>query len=355
VTVVRQPTRRAGRRPLERLVKAYGTPWRGALEDPVVHVLRTLGMGPGGEKGRFNPLASQQKFWPGWVTNGVTATDFLSWTVPKNARVVSITVLGAGAAGSSAFQAASGSTGGGGAGGGSGACAALTIPARFLPQTLYLSAAVGGLGTATSATAGGGGQITYVTDQPGVSDGPDVILASGNVPATSSATQATATAGATAGAAETIATRVNAVLAALGVWSAVVGVAGIVGGADTAAGGNITWGSIGLPTSGGAGGAGKNATTGHAGGNITGTDVYNTLTGGAASTTAAAGNGPNGWMFTNPYVGSGGAGGGSAGTTGTGGGGGNGGWGGGGGGNGSGVTSAASGNGGPGFVLISWW
>jgi hypothetical protein len=351
----RIPTRRCGRQPLARLVKAYGGIRTGCLDNPLQELKRILAMGPGGDDGRPHPRM-QQKFWPGIVPSAITATSWVSWSIPRNASMVKIVCQGAGAAGSGAFLAASGTTGGGGGGGGSGATAALIIPARWLPATLFLLIGVGGVGTSVSATAGGGGALSVVSDQPGILTLQDIVLTSGSVAATSSVTQATTSNGATAGVAETVATLTGQLWSGLGVWSAVAGQAGAAGGSSAAAGGSVTWGGAGLLVSGGAGGAGKTVNTGHAGGNITGAGKIPTLTGGAASTNTAAGNGTGGFQSSlRPYLGTGGAGGGSAGTTGTGGGGGQGGWGSGGGGNGSGPSALASGNGGPGFIIISWW
>ena len=70
------------------------------------------------------------------------------WVKPRGISMVHILALGQGGNGASATA---GATSAGGAGGGSGAQSTLLIPARMLPDILYVSAGAGGAGTAVAS------------------------------------------------------------------------------------------------------------------------------------------------------------------------------------------------------------
>lgn len=70
------------------------------------------------------------------------------WVKPRGISMVHILCLGQGGNGASATA---GATSAGGAGGGSGAQSSLLIPARMLPDILYVSGGAGGAGTAVAS------------------------------------------------------------------------------------------------------------------------------------------------------------------------------------------------------------
>lgn len=283
---------------------------------------------------------------------GTTTNQWSTWVKPRGCTMVNIVVIGCGGSGGSGAVGAN-STAAGGGGGGSGGQTAVTIPAAFLPDTLFVSVPVGGVAVASRVAV-----FPETTAQ-------STLAYANNGGTGGNATGATAGA---AGAAAAIAAITSMPLAGLGQYSFFIGQAGIIGGVAVA-GGNITIPATGLTVTGGAGGGGlpAAAAAGTAGGNITGVGQFPTLPGGAAQATATspANNGSNGLDFAFRGLGFalGGAGGGSSHGTATGAGlkggdGGKGGLGCGGGGGGGCLTGGVAGIGGKGgdgeVIIIAW-
>ena len=82
---------------------------------------------------------------------GTTTTDWQTWVKPRNATMVHMTLIGAGAGGGGGLTGAAGTARGGGSGGGSGAMTRILIPAYLLPDRLYLMVPRGGNGGNASA------------------------------------------------------------------------------------------------------------------------------------------------------------------------------------------------------------
>ena len=92
-------------------------------------------------------------------------TPWANWVKPRGVSMVYITCIGSGSGGGGGMTGATATVRGGGGGGASGAIARLIIPARFLPDTLYLQVGVGGAGGA-AAGAGGAGNRSFVSVAP---------------------------------------------------------------------------------------------------------------------------------------------------------------------------------------------
>lgn len=291
-------------------------------------------------------------FYGSKQASAITATGWTSWTKPKNISMVSFLCIGGGAGGGGGFTGASGTNRGGGGGGGSGALARLTVPAFFLPKTLFLLAGNGGVGGSGSGVAGVVGGRSIIADAVNsLGTAASTILVSGAV-AANGGVAGTAAGGQAGGSAETIATNILGVYQGVGLWTAIAGMAGTAAGALNANGVALTFGAVGIPLTGGTGAGSLNTTdTDRAGGAITGAGILPTVPGGVA----AAGAGNPGLHLEAPWLNTGGTGGGTAGAAGTGGRGGNGSWGSGGGGGGAGVTGGAGGDGGSGLILIMSW
>ena len=121
------------------------------------------------------PSQQQQRFWV-YTGDGVSrgaglGSAYQTWIKPPGISFVHIIAVGAAGGGSGAYiyQAATASRGG--SGGGSGAMTSVFLPAYLVPDTLYISVAVGGNGGAasnsTSANVGSNGiGATYVAFYP---------------------------------------------------------------------------------------------------------------------------------------------------------------------------------------------
>jgi hypothetical protein len=287
--------------------------------------------------------------------------DWVPWEKPSNIIMVSITCIGGGGGGGSGFPSATATARGGGGGGASGGFSTLKIPANLLPDTLYVSAGLGGNGGASSTTVsnlGTSGFRSVVSIAQSSAAIYNVCIAS---PGSNGFAAPSATIAGTGGVAPPAATVAGTLLAGLGIFTAFAGQNGAAGGAvANGPGGSITYPTTGLLLSGGAGGGG--GSTG-VGGNITAPasqtavlNLFATLVGGAAG--ATAGNGSSGVQRLTPLLNTGGSGGGCNSGNARGGNGGQGGFGSGGGGGGAGGTtggSGAGGNGGPGLVIIQSW
>jgi len=268
------------------------------------------------------------------------------WRKPAGAKMIHIVCIGGGGGGGGGFTRASLSAGGGGGGGGSAAITRMTIDASLIPDMLYISVGMGGLGSIGSGAAGGQ-SIVYLPLTSGFTGNGSIFLfANGGT----AGLVGTSTTGGPAGAAGTIAA--SPTWGTLGTWVSITGQAGIIGGAITAVVPTaVVWGSLFI--SGGAGGGGvTSANVAAAGGNITGpvgNSILSTIPGGG-NTGLPGGQGYD--LFGAPPISSGGSGGGAFGT-GPGGRGGDGGFGSGGAGGGSGTTGGRGGDGGDGRVIIT--
>ena len=284
------------------------------------------------------PSDSVQIFYSNGISN-----NFSIWNKPANCKFVYILAIGAGGNGGAGGSTA-GTARSGGAGGGSGASTTAIYPAWCLPDNLYVTVGLGG------GQAGGGGLTLVSTKPDGAAAAGTAVLwanAGGNASLT------------TQGAAG------NAFGSNLGLYSfysIFTANAGIIGGAagisTPTAGATIT---LTQPLSPGAGGGGSSAANASSnGGDVTGTGLIPTSTGG---TTTGVINGGNGYNSIKPFIdisqrlplfftgGAGGAGGGAN----PGGNGGDAGIGGGGGGGGAGSTGGNGGRGGDGLVVIISW
>jgi hypothetical protein len=259
-----------------------------------------------------------------------------TWIKPRNAKMVSFFVIGAGAGGGGGFQAATGAISGG-AGGGTASSVKLTVQASMLPDVLYALPGIGGAGGigGASPTTGSSATRSFVCLIPDTSSISNIVATSGNVAAVGGA--AGSTVNVVGGAAETVATTANMVFANLGQFTTILGYLGANG--NTTIGGANSFQSF-TVQSGGGGGTG-------AGGGISVTPLFP-----ATANTPVNTNGNNGPIYYKPIFALFGGRGGGGGTTG-----GKGGDGApccGGGGGGAGTTSAGNGGrGGDGLIIIT--
>jgi hypothetical protein len=289
----------------------------------------------------FNiPSQQQQTFTFYSLGAGVWQT----WNKPRNAKFIEIFCLGGGAGGGVATISAFSKNGG--AGGGSGGIVRGIIPAFLLPDILYILVGKGGIGSSTSNTAGGTGGISYIGLQPSTSEQTLICKSS------------TAVAGSgqvTGGVGATISVVALSAFGNLGLFTAIAGVAGGTGGANTG-GVGTSQAALGTNlTTGGAGGGGATNTAGvwASGGSITAASAILTTPVSGGQTVGA--DGDSGYGTLQPFCGTGGSGGaGRDGSTGAGGNGGNGYYGcGGAGAGGSSTVVPRAGNGGDGIVIIT--
>jgi len=261
-----------------------------------------------------------------------------TWIKPRNAKMVSFFVLGAGAGGGGGFQAATGNKSGG-SGGGTAGYIKLVVQASLIPDILYILPGTGGAGGigGASPTAGTSATKSFVSLIPDTTSISNIVCTSGNVAATGG--PAGSTIAPTIGVAETIGTSANAVFLNLGNFVANAGINGGIGALINAS--NSTFASFTVAGSGGGGtgtGGGFTVSTGNRFPVIAGTPI-NT-------------KGSDGAIFYTPFLTLFGGRGGGGGTTG--GNGGNGAPGCGGGGGGAGTTSAGNGGrGGDGLIMIT--
>lgn len=293
-------------------------------------------------------------------TTSSNGQGYQTWIKPRGASLVMMTTIGGGGGGGGGFSRTAGSAGGGGGGGASSGIARFIIQAAFLPEVLYVQVGAGGQGGA-AGVAGTSGTNSYISTMPitGTPVLPNLVCYSGvNVPGNGGAGTGSGVGG--GGTVPTVA--VTQPINSLGEWFALVGLAGVAGGAQTGAVGTSVTCWAAQVMSPGAGGAGC-TTTDFAGGAQTATaltDISNqghwpTTAGFVAAAGTAGGSGvdgSNGVMRISPFYNSGGAGGGSN-NSGQAGNGGRGGYGSGGGGGGAGTTGGRGGNGGNGLVIIT--
>lgn len=283
-----------------------------------------------------------------------TGNMIQTWTKPRGKSMVHIVLVGPGGPGGNGVVGAA-STAAGGGGGGGGGTTVLLMPLFFLPDTLHIMLPY------NSATA------AYISIAPDTATTPparNILSYAQNGASGGNASGATA---GVLGAGGSAATAANMPLGWAFAWVAVQGQSGIAGG-TTGAAGALTLPTSGALVTGGTGGAGLGAaaSTGSAGGNITGNGVFPTLNGGTAAgaATTPPGRGNFGYrpVSSMPFF-YGGTGGGSTAGNATGAGlvqasGGNGAPGCGGGGSGGALTGSTAGSpglGGPAFCIITCW
>jgi hypothetical protein len=285
------------------------------------------------------------------IFNGVGTNVWQTWTKPRNCTIVNFFVLGGGGGGGAGNSGAINTNRSGGGGGGSSGHGKLTIPASFLPDTLYILVGMGGLGGIVSSGGGSAGGRSFVSVLPDLSIS-NVLITSGNAGATGGNGGIVGSGNAAGGAAGSVFTQPTALLNYIGIHNAVGGSAGGSGGNINQSGTIATIANI---VVGGSGGAGV-STTSRNGANITGLNPIPTIVGGDFTLLRDGGDGYtsfNGDLLNNklPLIFTGGAGGYSL-NNGTGGKGGNGSYGCGGGGGGAGLVQGSGGNGGNGLVII---
>ncbi len=320
------------------------------------------------QAGQLKQYAERCFYVIGNGPGGVAGTsNWIPWTVPKEARFVSFMVVGAGAGGAAGTGGVAAATRAGGSGGGSGGITSAIYPARALPTTMHICMTPGGAGGVTSAQSGGGGGnvagtttliLSVISSISGSTNSAHLIIyANGGTGGTSTTAGAAGAAGA-----------INNMGYGQRALSLLFN-AGQVGIIQNVSASNL---SAIMPVTGGGGGAGTTLAAVFNAGNINQGDSI--MTGGATGTvalvrgglSASTVNGSNGLdtllnckPFGNsqsPWYSLGGAGGASS-DAGQGGNGGIGGIGSGGGGGGAGVTGShgVGGRGGAGFCIIEWW
>ena len=270
-----------------------------------------------------------------------TTGNWQTFVKPRNAKFIEIFCLGGGGGGGHSLISAAAQVGG--AGGGSAGIVRGIIPAFILPDIFFILVGKGGIGAKTSGTAGGTGGISYIS-LDGTTSEQTLICKS------STSTAAGGSTGAGGGTGASVAVTSLSAFGNLGLFTAIAGVAGSNGGANT---GTSGFSQTALGTNivtGGAGGGGKTALVFGAGGSILPAPAV--LTTQVSGGVTAGQNGANGYGTLIPFCGTGGAGGAGI-TTGTGGRGGNGWYGCGGGGVGCGSVVTAAGDGGDGIVIIT--
>lgn len=288
------------------------------------------------------PLSNVRQFFGGSVTGA--AGNWGVWTKPRGctmAYILAVAAGGGGGGGGGVSQV----TPGGGSGGGGGGIALTIIPLWFLPDRLYIQTGLGGAGGATD-TNGTAGNPTYVCVQQSVGTGDTVCKANGGGGGNKGVTSAGGAA-IGGGAAATLAQNV---IGCAGISLFYGGIVSIAGG--TAAGGGR---SIAQPLGIGAPGGGGTG----AGGDVTGSGQFPTISGGASSVVGNGSDGNSGIVLLPPYFALGalpGSGGGGS-TAGNGGNGGNGAMtcGGAGGGGSTTANGGTGGRGGDGYAAIICW
>jgi len=260
---------------------------------------------------------------------------------PRNAKFIEFFVVGGGGGGAHCTIGAAGVPGGGG-----GATAGIVrgiIPAFLLPDTIYILVGKGGAGGKSGNGSTGG--ISYISLNATTVEQTLICKSS-----TSTAGGGTSSTGAQ-GVAATVAVVGLSAFGNLGLFTAVAGGNGSIGGNNTGTNGTGQPALFNIILSGGGGGGGKTATVFGAGGPIGA--ASNVLTSTVNQGTTAGQDGDSGYGTLAPFCGTGGAGGAGI-TTGIGGKGGNGFYGcGGGGGGGASVTGGSGGDGGDGIVIIT--
>jgi hypothetical protein len=296
-------------------------------------------------------------YFPGFSTS--TVAEWEVWNKPRGCIFIRILCISGGGGGGGGFSSATTNARGGGAGGSSGGYALVTIPAIFLPDRLYISSGIGGIG-GSGNNDGAFGVSSFACIAPSKENIYNICSSNAGSPGTAGSSLAGGGAGAVS----------NNTLAICnqgfeGHFNALIGQNGGQGGAQTGANGSsVAYPITGLLLSGGAGGGGG---AGFTGGNITAPSsqataftLFQTQTGGVAGSGSITigGDGGSGVELYQPLLSTGGSGGGSSfNATAKGGNGGEGGFGSGGGGGGAGGTDGggAGGDGGPGLIIIHTW
>jgi hypothetical protein len=288
-------------------------------------------------------------------------TSWATWEKPRGIIMLEIICIGAGGGGRSGWCLNAASRSGGG-GGGSGGFTRLLIPAVFLPDVLYVIVGKGGDGGASATTAGTAnvginGTFSSVNIAP--TNASIYIACYAN---SGSGAPLGTVSGGGAGSGAAVATQANALMSGLGIFSALAGQSGNLGGTFNTF--DVIYPTTGLLLSGGAGGGGTSSSfVAGVGSNIivptqTSFSLITARSGGTANNPGA-----DGLSLLQPLMSIGGGGGGSSNSTTLngipGGRGGNGGLGSGGGGGGAGPSgtggSGAGGRGGDGLVIIRSW
>lgn len=302
-----------------------------------------------------------------------------NWDKPKNAKFVSMYLIGGGGGGGGGATQAAGVSRTGGGGGGCSAVAYGSFPACMIPDTLYIQVGGGGsqgprgaTGAANAGGAGGSGGLSYVAVRPSLNSF-GIMLASGVAGAGGGGGGLTSAGTSTGGIAGTPfdSSIGQLVFGFISAWD------GLAGSTGVAAGGNSTVFSN-IPLTAGTAGGGAVTTTPSAGGSIQSNEMegifpeFNALDGGGASGLAGSGvasragsggfcsiNSFNNFSARYPMLFTGGTGGGGS-VVGTGSDGGNGSYGCGGGGGGAGTSGSVlggglGGKGGDGLVIITAW
>ena len=282
-----------------------------------------------------------------------------TWNKPSGVKFVYFYVIGSGGAGGGGRTGVI-NTGGGGGGGGSSSISVGVFPAFLIPDTLYIQVGAGQNG-AVANTGASSGVLSYVSIQPNTTT-LNILMQSGNVSAGGGGGGTSSLSGAS-GSLGTAWTFTNFPLAQCGIVSSINGQAGGTGGTTSSAGVSVT--PI-LPITGGAGGGGESSSaSSFVGGNIIGSGIFPTISGGT-NNSATLSNGIAGYQATMPTTESflsqplfftGGSGGGASNSVINGGTGGNGSFGSGGGGGGASYsgTGGSGGRGGDGFIMITCW
>lgn len=277
--------------------------------------------------------------------------NWQTWQKPRGCKMVHIFILGAGGGGAGGQTAALGNNRYGGGGGASGGVMQMLVPATYLPDTLYLFVARGGVGGNPNGNGSIGG-ISYINVVPITAQGNFFIANYGGGGVGSGG-------GALTGGANYIQGTLYRFLGIIDTTNTLTPTQGVGGanGGTAAIGLSVT---MGAPWSGGAGGGGcDTSNNSFAGGDIISSGFTSNIIGGQNS----GDSGQNGFYSLNsqgfssskyPLFFTGGAGGAGNGT-GVGGNGGNGGFGCGGGGGGGGITGGRGGNGGNALAIITWW
>lgn len=283
-------------------------------------------------------------------------SDFQVWNKPTNAKFVSIFCLGSGGGGGGGMVGTATTARRGGGGGGSGAFSMGTFAVSQLPDTLFLSVGLGGIGGlgAAAPTNGSAGALSYVSVRPD-NTAINLLMVSGTIAATGGNSGGN---GGNAGVGSTIWN--GNILNALGLATATAGNNGGAGAISVAAA-SITPTTI---VCGGPSGGNTSTAVAFAGGNVVGSGFLNTVSGGALGSGATTGgDGSDGYLpnlsltsKNTPTFFTAGSGGGAS-VSGQGGNGGAGSYGCGGAGGGAGFTGLAGfgGKGGDGLIIITAW
>ena len=267
-----------------------------------------------------------------------SAGTWQTWIKPRNAKMVSFFVIGAGGGGGGGFQSGSGTICGG-AGGGTAGNTKLLIQASLIPDILYIQTGTGGVGGkgGSNPTSGSAATKSYVCLSPDTASISNIVCTSGAILAQGGASGSVNTTS-VAGAGETIAVAsTSALFLNLGNFVGLAGSIGAGGGSGAGSGNSV----LSFIINGGGGGGTSTSGNSSAGGPFP-----------AVASTPINTNGANGLIFYKPIFGLTGGRGGGGGTTG--GNGGNALFGAGGGGGGAGTTSAGNGGkGGDGLIIIT--